>query len=102
MIIYTVVVQSVKYDGSHQNSVENFKTLEEAKSFIDSCVESQKTLEGADSFTTYDLTGSMAEYGWIFSGKIPYGIECQKVKQGDEKSWEFYTTKRFVIPTIVQ
>lgn len=100
MIIYTVVIQSINYDGSHQNNVENFKTLEEAKDFIDSCVESQKTLEGVDSFTTYDLTGSMAEYGWLFSGKIAYGVECQRVKEG--KDWEIYTTKRFVLPTIVQ
>ena len=99
MIIYTVVIQSIKYDGSHQNSVENFKSLDAAKAFIDHCIESQKTLEGADSFMTFDLTGSMYEYGWVFSGKIPYGIETETLKK--DKRFDVYKTKRFVIPTIV-
>jgi len=100
MIIYTVVIQSIDYEGHHQNSIENFTDLEEAKKFIDHCIESQKVLEGADSFWATEISGSMAEYGWIFSGKIPYGIETERV--GEHKPWDVYKTKRFIIPTIAQ
>lgn len=100
MTIYTVIIQGIDYEGHHQNSVENFKTLEEAKNFIDSCIESQKVLEGEDSFWVTEITGSNHEYGWIFGGKIPYGVETKKV--GEHKPWDIYKTKRFVIPTIVK
>ena len=101
MIIYTVVIQSITYEGHHTNSVENFKTLEEAKAFIDNCVESQKRLEGADSFWPTDITGSMSEFGWIFNGKIAYGIETESVNK-EHKPWDIYKMKRFVIPTLVE
>ena len=100
MIIYTVVIQSITYEGHHQNSVENFTDLEQAKKFIDHCIECQKVLEGADSFYATEISGSMAEYGWVFSGKIPYGIETERV--GEHKPWDIYKTKRFIIPTIAQ
>lgn len=98
MIVYTVVIQSIAYDGHQVNSVENFKDLEAAKKFIDSCVAIQKTLEG-DVFMEYDLTNSMCEYGWIFSGKIPYGIELSREAEG--KPHDYYKTKRFIIPTLM-
>ena len=100
MIIYTVVIQSIDYEGHHQNSIENFRVLEEAKKFIDNCVESQKVLEGADSFWPTDISGSSCEYGWVFSGKIIYGVETTRVGD-DHKPWDVYKTKRFMIPTLV-
>ena len=100
MVIYTVVVQSIDYNGHHQNSIENFGDFDKAKKFIDDCIDGQKTLEGEDSFYATDISGSWGEYGWIFRGQIPYGIETERVKEG--KPWDVYKTKRFIIPTNVQ
>ena len=100
MVIYTVVIQSIDYEANHTNSVENFKTIEGAKAFIDGCVESQKILEGPDSFWPSEITGSSCEYGWIFPGKIVYGVETKSTRK-EHKPWDIYKMRRFALATIV-
>ena len=97
MKIYTVIIQGIDYEGHHQNSIDNFTTLDDAKKFIDDCIECQKRLEGENSFWASEITGSMCEYGWLFGGKIAYGVETERV--GEHKPWDIYKTKRFVLET---
>ena len=100
MKIYTVIIQGITSDGHHQNSVENFETFDKAKKFIDDCVEAQKSLEGEDSFVPYDMTGEAYEMGWIFRGKVLYGVETRHTNTG--KPFHMYGEKRFVIETELQ
>ena len=102
MIIYTLITQSIYKDGHHVNLIDNFENLEEAKSCLDSRVASQKTLEG-DVFAKFELTDSTCEYGWLFEGKIVYGIELQRaLAENNIPGNDIISTKRFIIPTLTK
>jgi len=101
MKIYTVVVQGIDYEGHHTNSITNFGDFDKAKKYVDDCVDGQKRLEGENSFWAFDITGAYCEYGWIFGGKIAYGIETKRVGE-HHKPWDIYKTNRFVLETEVE
>ena len=78
MKIYTVITQSINNVGHHQNSIDNFSNFEDAKKYINDCVEGNKKLEGEDTFSCFEMTGSWTEYGWMFNNRIPYGVEMKR------------------------
>ena len=96
MKIYTVITQAVYFDGYHTNSINNFRTLDKAKNFIDSCVECQKKLEG-DVFYVTETSGLNIMYGWMFSSKVVYGVEMKRSRE--HSSHEICSTERFILET---
>ena len=100
MDIFTVVIQGIQTDATHRNGIETFDSFEKAKQFIDHCVETQKSLEGKDSFIVRDLTGERGLYGWLFSGEILYGVETENISGMEH--FRGFKARRFIIKTNLQ
>ena len=101
MKIYSVITQGIHNDGYHINGIDNFTSLEKAKAFIDNNVECQKRLEGTDNIIgEFDVTGEANQYGWMYSGKIVYGVKImQKFENKHCFHEENFQTIRFVLET---
>ena len=95
MKIYSVITQCIHENGYHTNGIDTFTSLEKAKAFIDNNVEGQKKIEGTDNMISeFDITGKTSQYGWMYPGKIVYGV---KIKQKFRN--EILHTVRFVLET---